>query len=69
MQPQPTPTPDLLRLAASSKDSKAAEAAARTYFTDLNDMFEWATKKNGAVVTASYEKSVKDLAAFKALVK
>ena len=59
----------MLRLAASSKDSKAAEAAARTYFTDLNDMFEWATKKNGAVVTASYEKSVKDLAAFKALVK
>jgi len=58
----------MLRLARSSSDPKAAEAAAKTYFTDLNDMYEWATKKNADVITASYEKSLKDLAAFKALV-
>lgn len=59
----------MLRLAASAPDSKSATAAAKVYFSDLNDMFEWANKKRSDIVTTSYEKSVKDLAAFKALVK
>ena len=57
-----------LRLAAASNDPKAATAAAKTYFDDLNDIFVFATKKNGDVITATYEKSLKDLAAFKALI-
>ena len=59
----------LLRLAASSSNPKAAEAAARTYFNDLNDMFVGARMKKGDVVTAAYDKSVADLTAFKALLK
>ena len=59
----------LLRLAAASKDPKASTAAAKTYFDDLNDMFVGAKAKKQDVVTAAYEKSVKDLAAFKALTK
>mmetsp|Transcript_21375 Transcript_21375/g.29409 ORF Transcript_21375/g.29409 Transcript_21375/m.29409 type:complete len:215 (-) Transcript_21375:144-788(-) len=55
------------RLAEASKSPKAASAAAKAYFDDLNDVFVFATKKNGPVVQASYEKSVKDLASFKAL--
>ena len=43
--------------------------AAKTYFDDLNDMFVGAKQKKQDVVLAAYEKSVKDLAAFKALTK
>lgn len=35
------------RLAASSKSPEKAKAAAKAYFVDLNDMTEWAVKKNG----------------------
>jgi hypothetical protein len=57
------------RLAAASKDPASASAAAKTYFQDLEDIFVAATNKNGAVAQASYEKSVKDLAAYTALIK
>ena len=59
----------LLRLAAVANDPKAATAAAKAYFNDINDMNEWAIKKNGATVLAAYEKSKTDLAAFQALLK
>lgn len=58
----------MLRLAASSTNPKAAEAAAKTYFSDLEDVYVFSEKKNGDVVLKSYEKSVKDLETFKALV-
>jgi hypothetical protein len=54
------------RLAAGSANPKAAAAAAKEYFVDLNDMTEWAVKKSGPTVTAAYEKSLKDLKAFRA---
>ena len=57
------------RLAENSKNPTAAAAAARTYFVDLNDMSEWARKKNGDIITAAYEKSKTDLAAFQTLLK
>lgn len=53
------------RLASTAKNTKAATAAAKTYFTDLNDMYEGAVKKNAATVNAAYQKSLKDLATFK----
>lgn len=59
----------MLRLASASKNSNAATTAAQTYFSDLNDIFVGAKNKNSDVVKASYDKSVKDLAAFKALLK
>jgi hypothetical protein len=59
----------IIRLADASKDPKAATAAAKAYFSDLNDITEWAIKKRGDVVNAAFEKSVKDLATFNALVK
>ncbi len=52
-----------------AKDPKAASAAAKSYFSDLNDMFEWAEKKNAANVNAAYKKSLSDMVAFKALTK
>jgi hypothetical protein len=57
------------RLAAASKDSAAATQAAKVYFADLNDAVEWSKKKNGDRVLQAYEQSVKDLAAFQALIK
>jgi len=56
----------MLRLAAASSDPKAAEKAARLYFEDLGDIFVATEQKNNAAVTKYYEKSVTDLAAFKA---
>jgi hypothetical protein len=53
------------RLADTSKDPKAATAAAKAYFVDLNDMTEWAVKKDGSVITQAYQQSLADLAAFK----
>lgn len=41
-------------------------SAAKEYFVDLNDITEWAIKKNGAVTNAAYQKSLVDLAAFRA---
>lgn len=55
------------RLAAASTNPKAAEAAAKTYFSDLEDVYVFSKKKDVEVVLKSYEKSVKDLEAFKAL--
>ena len=55
----------LHRLADSSANPKAATAAAKAYFVDLNDMTEWAIKKNGVVICDAYQKSLTDLAAFK----
>jgi hypothetical protein len=52
-------------LADTSKDPKAATAAAKAYFVDLNDMTEWAVKKDGSVITQAYQQSLADLAAFK----
>ena len=46
-----------------------ANKAAKAYFSDINDVYEWSNKKNGAVAQAAYEKSVADLAAFESLVK
>lgn len=56
-----------LRLAEASKTPKEATAAAKVYFDDLNDIFVFATKKNGDVISSTYEKSLKDLATLKAL--
>ena len=53
------------RLAAGSATPKVAAAAAKAYFVDLNDMTEWAVKKNGPIITAAYEKSLADLQAFR----
>eukprot|EP00595_Chromulina_sp_UTEXLB2642_P000152 CAMPEP_0196761110 /NCGR_PEP_ID=MMETSP1095-20130614/227_1 /TAXON_ID=96789 ORGANISM="Chromulina nebulosa, Strain UTEXLB2642" /NCGR_SAMPLE_ID=MMETSP1095 /ASSEMBLY_ACC=CAM_ASM_000446 /LENGTH=185 /DNA_ID=CAMNT_0042110223 /DNA_START=127 /DNA_END=684 /DNA_ORIENTATION=+ len=58
-----------LKLAEFSKDPTAATKAAKVYFDDLNDINEYGIKKDGAKVLAAYDKSLKDLAAFKALVK
>lgn len=59
----------IVRLAESSSDPAGATAAAKAYFQDLNDIAEFATKKNGDIVLASYSKSQADLAAFKAFLK
>lgn len=59
----------LFSLAASSSDPEAATAAAKAYFSDLNDIFEFATKKKGDVVLATYDKSLRDLETFKAFLK
>eukprot|EP00596_Hydrurales_sp_CCMP1899_P007625 CAMPEP_0119036270 /NCGR_PEP_ID=MMETSP1177-20130426/3870_1 /TAXON_ID=2985 /ORGANISM="Ochromonas sp, Strain CCMP1899" /LENGTH=178 /DNA_ID=CAMNT_0006995873 /DNA_START=163 /DNA_END=699 /DNA_ORIENTATION=- len=56
------------RLAASSKTPDKAKAAAKAYFVDLNDMTEWAVKKNGDVINKAYEQSKIDLQAFRAAV-
>ena len=55
----------MLRLAGNKPE---AVKAAKTYFVDLNDMFEWAEKKDGSKINAAYDKSVADMKAFKALV-
>jgi hypothetical protein len=60
----------MLYLAENSATSpKDATAAAKAYFADLNDITEFATKKKGDLVLAAYDKSVKDLATFKSLLK
>jgi hypothetical protein len=56
----------LFRLSESSPQPKVASAAAKAYFVDLNDMTEWAIKKDGKTICAAYEKSLVDLAAFRA---
>jgi hypothetical protein len=59
----------MLRLADASKDPKAANAVAKAYFSDLNDIIEFSIKKNGDTVASAYAQSLKDLANFKALTK
>jgi hypothetical protein len=56
-------------LAESSKNPVAASAAAKSYFSDLNAVNEFALKKKGDIVLSNYEKSVTDLAKFIELVK
>jgi hypothetical protein len=58
----------MLRLAEASKAPEKATAAAKTYFQDINDISEWSSKKNGAKAQAAYDKSVKDLASYNALI-
>ena len=58
----------MLRLANASKNPAQATAAAKTYFSDINDMYEFATKKDGATIDKLYTESVADLNAFKALI-
>ena len=52
-----------------SAGNPTAEAAAKVYFQDLEDIFNGAVKKNGDVVLAAYKQSQTDLAAFKATLK
>ncbi|KAJ1409398.1 hypothetical protein B484DRAFT_456089 [Ochromonadaceae sp. CCMP2298] len=58
----------MVRLAEVSPAPKAAASAAQAYFCDLEDMFVFSGKKDGAKVMAAYEKSVGDLVAFRGLV-
>ena len=57
----------MLRLAEASPQKEAANKAAKTYFSDLNDIFVGAQNKKVATVSSAYEKSLTDLAAFKSL--
>jgi hypothetical protein len=57
------------RLADASKDPKAANAAAKVYFSDLNDVNEWTLKKSQTQVMKFYAQSVVDLNKFKALIE
>ena len=57
------------RLAESSSNPKAAASAAKAYFSDLNDIFEYATKKSTENILASYDAASKDLATFKTYLK
>lgn len=59
----------MLRLADASNDPKAANAAAKEYFRDLNDIIEFSKKKKSDIVANAYAQSLKDLANFKALTK
>jgi hypothetical protein len=54
------------RLGEAGKSPATAEAAAKTYFDDLNDMTVFSRMKKVDNVLAAYEKSKTDLAAFKA---
>jgi 3-deoxy-D-arabino-heptulosonate 7-phosphate (DAHP) synthase class II len=58
----------MIRLADASSNPAAATAAAKTYFTDINDINEWSRKKSPEKVAKYYEQSVADLNAFKALI-
>lgn len=57
------------RLAAASSDPKAAAVTAKSYFSHLNDMFEFSTKKSTEKILASYEASLKDMDTFKTYLK
>jgi len=59
----------LNRLAEVSSDPASAKKIVREYNSDINDIFEAATKKNSDALTKAYEKSVADLSSFKALLK
>jgi hypothetical protein len=55
-------------LAEVSKTPDAAKKAADKYFRDLEEMFVFSTRKDGARVVAAYDKSVADLAAYRSLI-
>ena len=55
----------MLRLANSSKNPDAATASARAYFSDLDEIFEFALKKKGDVILGAYERSKSDFFQFK----
>ena len=57
----------MLRLAATSQDKKAATAAAKAYFVDINDIFVSSKFKDQSKVDEIYKKSVEDLKTFKSL--
>jgi hypothetical protein len=57
------------RLAATSKTPAAAQKAATAYYQDLEDIMVASKQKDSAKILASFEKSTKDLASFKALLK
>ena len=57
----------MLRLAATAKDKDGATAAAKTYFSDINDIFVSTKAKDQGKVDQIYQKSLTDLKAFKAL--
>ena len=59
----------MLRLAAASKDPEAATKAAKAYFVDINDVVVNSIGHRADVVASAYENSVKNLAAYKALIK
>ena len=54
------------RLAEVGKSPAASAAAAKTYFSDIEDITVYSNMKKGDKVLAAYEKSKVDLAAFKA---
>jgi hypothetical protein len=58
----------MLRLSEASQDPSKSSLLAKAYFCDLNDLMEWAIKKDGPTVMKAYEQSKTDLAAFKAAV-
>lgn len=58
----------MLRLASYSKNPTEATAAAKTYFSDLNDILEFASKKDAGASEAAYKKSLADIAAYKKLI-
>ena len=57
----------MLWLAKASTNSADATEAAKAYFTDLNDIAEYAVKKNGDNVMNAYQRSLNDLSVFEAL--
>ena len=57
----------MLRLAETSKDPSKANSIAKAYFSDINDIDEWAAKHDASKISAAYEQSLKDITAFKAL--
>lgn len=57
------------RISDVSADPKASRAAAAVFFNDLNDISEWSRKQNAEKVSAAYEQSKVDLAAFEAIAK
>jgi hypothetical protein len=55
-------------LAEVSKTPDVAKKAADKYFRDLEEMFVFSTRKDGARVVAAYERSLADLAAYRSVI-
>ena len=53
------------RLAEAGKSPAVSAAAAKTYFSDIEDITVFSNMKKGDKVLAAYEQSKIDLAAFK----
>ncbi len=58
----------MLRLANTASDTKAANAKAKDYFVDINDVFVGTQVKDQKACEEAYARSVADLNDFKALV-